>query len=226
MIQDINVAVVRSVKGLMDVFFDGRDYARFYALETIARVPYFAYTCVLHLYETLGWFRKAEYLRLHFAQDWNEYHHLKIAEYLGGNKELMDRLVAQSVSIIYFVLSTLLYMLSPAIAYNLSQQVEKFAYLSYDKFLKRREVELKCIPAPPVAVNYYGQSDPLAPVNASRIAAAKEAVLPGNDAAMAAHLQSGPPATLYDTFVRVRDDELDHAVTMRAMEGLIAKGDL
>lgn len=32
-----------------------RHYARFYALETIARVPYFAYTSVLHLYEARSW---------------------------------------------------------------------------------------------------------------------------------------------------------------------------
>ena len=31
--------------------YGDRHYARFYALETIARVPYFAYTSVLHLYE-------------------------------------------------------------------------------------------------------------------------------------------------------------------------------
>lgn len=35
---------------LVSVYGD-RHYARFHALETIARVPYFAYTSVLHLYE-------------------------------------------------------------------------------------------------------------------------------------------------------------------------------
>ena len=34
-----------------------RPYPRFYVLETVARVPYFSYLSVLHLYETLGWWR-------------------------------------------------------------------------------------------------------------------------------------------------------------------------
>lgn len=44
--------------GLMVQYYGDRTYARFYALETIARVPYFGYLCVLHLYETLGQWRK------------------------------------------------------------------------------------------------------------------------------------------------------------------------
>lgn len=44
--------------GLMVQYYGDRTYARFYALETIARVPYFGYLCVLHLYETLGQWRQ------------------------------------------------------------------------------------------------------------------------------------------------------------------------
>lgn len=44
--------------GLMVRYYGERTYARFYALETIARVPYFGYLCVLHLYETLGQWRQ------------------------------------------------------------------------------------------------------------------------------------------------------------------------
>jgi hypothetical protein len=33
---------------------DERDFARFYVLETVARVPYFAYLSVMHLRETFG----------------------------------------------------------------------------------------------------------------------------------------------------------------------------
>lgn len=72
-----------------------RTYARFYALETIARMPYFAYLSVLHLYETLGQFRKANYMKLHFTESWNEMHHLLIMEELGGNERWADRFVAQ-----------------------------------------------------------------------------------------------------------------------------------
>lgn len=55
---------------IFDTFFADRDFARFYALETIARVPYFSYMSVLHIYETLGRWRRAKYLKLHFAESW------------------------------------------------------------------------------------------------------------------------------------------------------------
>ncbi|MEH2093056.1 alternative oxidase [Nostoc sp.] len=69
---------------IVDIVYGNRSYARFYMLETIARVPYFSYLSVLHLYETLGYWRKADLLKLHFAETWNELHHLLIMESLGG----------------------------------------------------------------------------------------------------------------------------------------------
>ncbi len=36
---------------------------RFWVLETVARIPYFAFISMLHLYETLGWWRAAAPLR-------------------------------------------------------------------------------------------------------------------------------------------------------------------
>ena len=72
-----NKAMIDFIKGtVFDTFYKNqdddrqRDYARFYALETIARTPYFAYLSVLHLYETLGRWRRANYLKLHFAESW------------------------------------------------------------------------------------------------------------------------------------------------------------
>ena len=47
-----------------------RDFARFYVLETVARVPYFAYLSVMHLRETFG-DREPENLerqRTHYAE--------------------------------------------------------------------------------------------------------------------------------------------------------------
>jgi ubiquinol oxidase len=105
-----------------------RHYARFYALETIARVPYFAYTSVLHLYETLGWWRRADYMKIHFAESWNELHHLLIMEELGGNARFTDRFVAQHIAFFYYWLVTVLYMLAPPVAYNLNEHVERHAF--------------------------------------------------------------------------------------------------
>ena len=49
--------------------------------------PYFAYLSSLHLYESLGWWRRsAEVRRVHFAEEWNEFHHLLTMEALGGDQ--------------------------------------------------------------------------------------------------------------------------------------------
>jgi hypothetical protein len=70
------------MKNILTIFFGDRHYARFYALETIARVPYFSYVSVLHLYETLG-LRNKDLLTCHFNQSMNELMHLHIMEELG-----------------------------------------------------------------------------------------------------------------------------------------------
>jgi hypothetical protein len=36
---------------------------RFWFLETVARMPYFSYISMLHLYESLGWWRAGAELR-------------------------------------------------------------------------------------------------------------------------------------------------------------------
>ena len=38
-------------------------HCRFWVLEVVARMPYFAYISMLHLYESLGWWRAAAELR-------------------------------------------------------------------------------------------------------------------------------------------------------------------
>lgn len=43
--------------------------ARFWVLETVARVPYFAFISVLHLYETLGEFDAHSIASLHDELD-------------------------------------------------------------------------------------------------------------------------------------------------------------
>jgi hypothetical protein len=48
-------------------------------LETVARIPYFAFISILHMYESLGFWRAAAELRkIHFAEEWNELHHLQV----------------------------------------------------------------------------------------------------------------------------------------------------
>jgi len=152
----INKVAVGSAVKVIDKLYEGRDYARFYVLETVARVPYFSFVSVLHLYETLGLWRKADYLETHFAQTMNEYHHLLIMEELGGDERYVDRFFAQHVAFFYYWLTCLIYVVSPCMAYNLSEQIEEHAYHTYDEFVKNHGTSLSLEKAPVVASDYYG----------------------------------------------------------------------
>ncbi|PWA34750.1 Alternative oxidase [Artemisia annua] len=105
-----------SVIKILDTLYQDRDYARFFVLETIARVPYFAFMSVLHLYESLGWWRKSEYIQVHFAESWNEMHHLLIMEELGGNAWWFDQFLSRSMAIFYYWMTVFMYLLSPRMA--------------------------------------------------------------------------------------------------------------
>lgn len=152
----INRSIVKSTVNVIDRVYKDRDYARFYVLETVARVPYFSFVSVLHLYESLGIWRKADYLETHFAQTMNEYHHLLIMEDLGGDERFVDRFFAQHTAFAYYWLTCLLYMVSPRMAYNLSEQVEEHAYHTYDEFLKQNERLLNIQKPTVTASTYYG----------------------------------------------------------------------
>ncbi|KVI09386.1 Alternative oxidase [Cynara cardunculus var. scolymus] len=137
--QSINIFLTDSVIKVLDTLYHDRDYPRFFVLETIARVPYFAFMSVLHMYESFGWWRRSEYLKVHFAESWNEMHHLLIMEVmfeLGGNAWWFDRFLAQHIAIFYYFMTAFMYTLSPRMAY-----------------------ELKKLPPSKVAVKYYTEGD-------------------------------------------------------------------
>ena len=189
-----------------------RHFRRFYVLETVARVPYFAFTSCLHLFETLGWWRKSEYLKVHFAQSWNELHHLLIMESLGGDKEFGDRFFAQHASIFYFWMVCAMYLTSPRMAYNFQEKIEAHAFETYDKFLSRHGDALRAMPAPAVAVKYY-ESEDMYLFDAMRDARCGEDNLG----------EAGPRRrprirNLYDVFENVRNDEGEHEKIMQAMQ--------
>jgi len=205
---EFNKATVGFIKTMLfDTLFSGRDYARFYALENIARMPYFSYLSVLHLYETLGMWRQKNYLKIHFAEEWNELHHLLIMEELGGNDQLFDRVVAQGVAIGYYWVVFFMYLFNPTLAYNLNEEVETHAYNTYDTFLKENEAKLKALPAPQVAKDYYRDGDLYMFDEFQTIVDCEdqEARRPVCD-------------TLYDVFVNIRDDELEHCKTMKHLQ--------
>lgn len=146
-----------------NVFEDKYVPGRFFFLETVARMPYFSYITMLHLYETLGfWRRSADMKRIHFAEEMNEFNHLLIMESLGGDQRWWVRWLAQHSAIAYFVGLNLLWALSPTLSYKFSELLETHAVNSYGTFLDENEELLKELPPSLAAVNYYsvGASDP------------------------------------------------------------------
>lgn len=200
--------MIRALVGILVWVINGlyrdRPYPRFYVLETVARVPYFAYMSVLHLYETLGWWRKADWLKVHFAESWNELHHLLIMESLGGNAVWSDRLIAKSAALVYYWIIVGVYLVSPRAAYNFMQQVEEHAYASYDHFLTEQTDWLKGQPAPEIAQRYYRDGD-LYLFDEFQTAQVPASRRPSID-------------NLYDVFVAIRDDEMEHVKTMVACQ--------
>ena len=189
---------------VINVVYANRPYPRFYVLETVARVPYFSYLSVLHLYETLGWWRKADWLKIHFSESWNELHHLLIMESLGGSTFWGDRLLARTTALIYYWIIVLVYMVSSNSAYHFMELVEGHAYDSYDKFLNAEAESLKQQPAPEVAIQYYRDGD-----------------LYMFDEFQTSHTAASRRPTinnLYDVFVAIRDDEMEHVKTMVACQ--------
>lgn len=189
---------------LTDVVYKNRPYPRFYVLETIARIPYFAYLSVLHLYETLGFWRRADLLKVHFAETWNELHHLLIMESLGGNQAWGDRFLAQHLAVAYYWIVVPIYMLLPKAAYYMTELIEEHAYHTYDQFLQTHEATLKTQPAPPIAINYYRDGD----------------LYMFDEFQTSIHTELRRPQVdnLYDVFVNIRDDEGEHLKTMIACQ--------
>jgi ubiquinol oxidase len=200
--------LIRSIVSILvfvtDIVYRNRPYPRFYVLETIARVPYFAYLSVLHLYETVGFWRKADWLKVHFAETWNELHHLLIVESLGGNHHWIDRFLAQHIAMGYYWIVVPLYMLFPRYAYYMMELIEEHAYHTYDVYLNTHAEELKTQTAPQVAINYYRDGD-LYMFEEMQTAPREEFRRPKVD-------------NLYDVFVNIRDDEHEHVKTMIACQ--------
>jgi Alternative oxidase len=128
-----------------------RDFCRFFVLETVARVPYFAYLSVLHLRETFGEREHPDRMKTHYAQADNEYHHLLIMEALGGNEEWLDRVVAQTMAFVYYWYVVAIYLWYPPAAYHLSELIEDHAYNTYNNFLNEYEDKLKTMDVPDIA---------------------------------------------------------------------------
>ena len=205
----LNKVIIDTVKGAIDVIYDGNDFARFYVLETVARVPYFAYLSVMHLRETFGERddKNCERMRTHYAEADNELHHLLIMESLGGNASPIDRTLAQTMAFFYYWYVVCVYAVSEQAAYHLSELIEDHAFETYDKFVKKEGEMLKTMPVPDIARKYYEEDNPFL---FDLFCTVKEPAEPG------AAFSTGRPKleSLYDVFVNVRNDEREHWKTL------------
>jgi len=204
-----------SVCVILDFLFSNRPIQRFWMLETVARMPYFAYTSCLHLYESFGWWRAgAELRKIHNAEEYNELHHLLIMESLGGDKNWVDRFLAHHAALVYYWFLVFLYMVNPRASYEFSELVEEHATDTYSQFLEENASRLKGLPAPRVAVDYYSGAD-LYLFDAFQTS--EESVLEQRRPEM---------NNLYDVFSAVRDDEEEHIKTMKSCKDRTIQGHL
>eukprot|EP00931_Biecheleriopsis_adriatica_P063454 TRINITY_DN38430_c0_g1_i1.p1 TRINITY_DN38430_c0_g1~~TRINITY_DN38430_c0_g1_i1.p1 ORF type:complete len:461 (+),score=92.85 TRINITY_DN38430_c0_g1_i1:48-1385(+) len=191
----------------LDRLYEGRPIQKFWVLETVARLPYFSYISVLHLYESLGWWRTPEIRHIHCAEEDNELHHLLIMEALGGDGAWFDRFAAQHAAIVYYWVVTALFVVNPELAYNFSLLVEEHAYVTYAEFVDANAELLRRVPPPPIATEYYLSGDLyyFDKFQTSRLASDFEVRRP-------------PCRHLLDVFCNIRDDEFEHIQTMKACQ--------
>eukprot|EP00569_Conticribra_weissflogii_P004956 CAMPEP_0171332290 /NCGR_PEP_ID=MMETSP0878-20121228/3255_1 /TAXON_ID=67004 /ORGANISM="Thalassiosira weissflogii, Strain CCMP1336" /LENGTH=640 /DNA_ID=CAMNT_0011832989 /DNA_START=300 /DNA_END=2222 /DNA_ORIENTATION=- len=195
----------------LDVVFEGKNaFSRFFLLETVARMPYFSYITMLHLYETLGfWRRSSDVKRIHFAEEWNEFHHLLIMESLGGDQPYWVRFLSQHSALAYYIGLCILWMLSPSLSYKFSEMLETHAVDTYGQFIDENEAKLKELPPSLAAIEYYtvGVSDPMfGEYQTASVSDPERGIRKSGT-----NLQS-----LYDVFVAIRNDEGDHVSTMKS----------
>jgi len=195
---------------LLDNLFDERPIQRFWFLEIIARIPYFSYVSMLHLYESFGWWRGPELRKVHNAEEWNELHHLLIMESLGGNSLWSDRFLGYHVAIAYYWFLNGVFFCSPRIAYQFMELLEAHAVDTYSTFVAENRERLSELPAPSVATSYYSSGD----------------LYLFDDFQVSTPPESRRPVceTLLDVFTNIAIDEGEHVKTMRACQDYASMG--
>ena len=187
-------AVYYSLCAFLDIVYKDRPIQRFWFLEKVARMPYFSYVAVLHLYETLGWWSVDSSLRrIHNEEEYNECNHLLIMESLGGNSRWTDRFLASHAAILYYLALVVLFLVSPKTAYNSSELLEMHAVDTYTEFKEANKDILSELPPPLAALEYYNS---------------KQAIT--DDLLII--------RSLYDVFDAIANDELTHAKSMNLLQ--------
>ena len=128
------------------VFPQGRSFEFFAFVELVARVPYMAWEHVGHIAQTQNHrdheFDRKIQDRVLLARDEqdNEFWHLLIMEeFLEASgyrrRWFFDRIFPQLLSVLYYQLSWLLYVLHPAWSYRLNSDFEDHAMREYARFV-------------------------------------------------------------------------------------------
>lgn len=135
----------------------------------------------------------------------NEFHHLLIMESIGGDQAWWVRFTAQHSAIVYFVVLSFLWLVSPSLSYRFSELLETHAVDTYETFLNENKCLLKQLPPSIAATDYYtiGVADPMFGEyqTSSR----------GNIRKPGLEMNS-----LYDVFDAINKDEYDHVRTMKS----------
>lgn len=199
------------------VFAEWPVIERFFFLETVARMPYFSYVSMLHLYETLGfWRRDAETKRIHGDEEYNEYHHLLIMEALGGDQDWTVRFLAQHSAVAYYWVLVALFMASPSLGYLFSVLLEGHAVDTYREFLESNEEVLDSLPVPEVARDYYNSVGYYLSVGGKVPGFARTAPIFGEEPKPD---YGDSFKSLGDVFRAIIKDEADHVLTMKISRG-------
>jgi len=198
-----------SVCVLLDALFADRPIERFWVLETVARLPYLAYSTCLHFFGTLGWYRSNALMTLHRSEDLNENFHLSIMEALGGDQRWADRFIAFHASLVYFWILVILFFVSPKQSYGFSLLLETHAVDTYEQFIEENKHRLELLPVPKVAYTYF--DDYLFYFQEIQISSSPQRQRP--------QLNS-----LYDVFMNILEDEKEHSAAMEACAMYVDKG--
>jgi ubiquinol oxidase len=151
----IVMIIYYTICNIVDMIYKDKPIDRFWFLETVARMPYFSYVAILHLYETLGWWELGSDLKkIHYIEEETETHHLQIMESLGGDSLWWNRFIARHGAVAYYVILIVLFLLSPRIAYLSSELLEMHAVDTYKEFYESNENILKELPITKEAYKY------------------------------------------------------------------------
>ena len=144
---------------VLDAIYKDKPIDRFWFLENIARMPYFSYVAILHLYETLGWwYVDSGVKRQHVEQEANETHHLAIMESLYGDRFWWNRALTRHVAIAYYIVLLVLFAISPKVAYLSSELLEMHAYDTYSEFAEQNKHFLQRMSPTYSATQYMPQA--------------------------------------------------------------------